>query len=64
MLPKFWQVVSLFNPVVYLISGFRWAFYNNSDVSIAASLFAITIFTVFCIFIIFLIFKTGWRLRP
>ena len=56
MLPKFWQVVSLFNPVVYLISGFRWAFYNNSDVSIAASLFAITIFTVFCIFIIFLIF--------
>jgi len=47
-----------------LISGFRWAFYNNSDVSIAASLFAITIFTVFCIFIIFLIFKTGWRLRP
>ena len=64
MLPKFWQVVSLFNPVVYLISGFRWAFYNNSDVSITASLFAITIFTVFCIFIIFLIFKTGWRLRP
>ena len=64
MIPKFWQVVSLFNPVVYLISGFRWAFYNNSDVSITASLFAITIFTVFCIFIIFLIFKTGWRLRP
>ena len=64
MLPKFWQVVSLFNPVVYLISGFRWAFYDHSDVSIITSLVAITVFTGFCIFIIFIIFKTGWRLRP
>ena len=64
MLPKFWQVVSLFNPVVYLISGFRWAFYDHSDVSIVTSLVAITVFTGFCIFIIFIIFKTGWRLRP
>ena len=64
MLPKFWQVVSLFNPVVYLISGFRWAFYDHSDVSIVTSLVAITLFTSFCIFIIFIIFKTGWRLRP
>ena len=64
MLPKFWQVVSLFNPVVYLISGFRWAFYDHSDVSIITSLLAIILFTGFCIFIIFIIFKTGWRLRP
>lgn len=64
MLPKFWQVVSLFNPVVYLISGFRWAFYDHSDVSIITSLVAIAVFTGFCIFIIFIIFKTGWRLRP
>ena len=64
MLPKFWQVVSLFNPVVYLISGFRWAFYDHSDVSIVTSLLAIIFFTGFCIFIIFIIFKTGWRLRP
>ena len=64
MLPKFWQVVSLFNPVVYLISGFRWAFYDHSDVSIVTSLLAIILFTGFCICIIFIIFKTGWRLRP
>ena len=64
MLPKFWQVVSLFNPVVYLISGFRWAFYDQSDVSIVTSLLAIILFTGFCISIIFIIFKTGWRLRP
>jgi len=64
MLPKFWQVVSLFNPVVYLISGFRWAFYDHSDVSIVTSLLAIILFTGFCIFIIFIIFRTGWRLRP
>ena len=64
MLPKFWQSVSLFNPVVYLISGFRWAFYDYSDVSIVTSLLAIILFTGFCIFIIFIIFKTGWRLRP
>ena len=64
MLPKFWQIVSLFNPVVYLISGFMWAFYDHSDVSIVTSLLAIILFTGFCIFIIFIIFKTGWRLRP
>ena len=64
MLPKFWQIVSLFNPVVYLISGFRWAFYDHSDVSIVTSLLAIILFTGFCIFIIFINFKTGWRLRP
>lgn len=64
MLPKFWQLVSMFNPVVYLISGFRWAFYGNSDVPIVTSLLAIVVFTGLCILIIFVIFKTGWRLRP
>ena len=64
MLPKFWQLVSMFNPVVYLISGFRWAFYDNSDVPIVTSLLAIMVFTGLCILIIFVIFKTGWRLRP
>jgi ABC-2 type transport system permease protein len=64
MLPKFWQFVSMFNPVVYLISGFRWAFYDNSDVPIVTSLLAIMAFTGLCILIIFVIFKTGWRLRP
>ena len=52
MLPKFWQVVSLFNPVVYLISGFRLAFYDHSFVSIVTSFLEIILFTVFCIFII------------
>jgi ABC-2 type transport system permease protein len=56
--------VSMFNPVVYLISGFRWAFYDNSDVPIVTSLLAIMAFTGLCILIIFVIFKTGWRLRP
>ena len=64
MLSKFWQFVSMFNPVVYLISGFRWAFYGNSDVPIVTSLLAIMVFTGLCILIIFVIFKTGWRLRP
>ena len=64
MLPKFWQFVSMFNPVVYLISGFRWAFYGNSDVPIVTSLLAIVVFIGLCILIIFVIFKTGWRLRP
>ena len=64
MLPKFWQFVSMFKPVVYLISGFRWAFYDNSDVPIVTSLLAIMAFTGLCILIIFVIFKTGWRLRP
>ena len=64
MLPKFWQFVSMFNPVVYLISGFRWAFYDNSDVPIVTSLLVIMVFTGLCILIIFVIFKAGWRLRP
>lgn len=63
-LPPFWQAVSLFNPVVYLISGFRWAFYEVSDVNIAISLGAVAVFMVACLGIITWIFNTGWRIKP
>jgi ABC-2 type transport system permease protein len=63
MLPPFWQTLSLFNPVVYLISGFRWAFFGQSDVPIGLSLAAIAVFTLGCIAVVGWIFKTGWRLR-
>ena len=63
MLPPFWQTVTLFNPVVYLISGFRWAFFGTADVSIGISLFAIAAFTAICMGVIWWIFKTGYRLR-
>jgi ABC-2 type transport system permease protein len=63
MLPPFWQTVTLFNPVVYLISGFRWAFFGTADVSITLSLFAIAGFTAVCMGVIWWIFKTGYRLR-
>ncbi|SHI59719.1 ABC-2 type transport system permease protein [Palleronia salina] len=63
MLPELWQTVTYFNPVVYLVSGFRWSFYGLADVPIGWSLLAILGFTAACIFIIGLIFRTGWRLR-
>ncbi|MFQ1701043.1 ABC transporter permease [Loktanella agnita] len=63
MLPSGWQTVALFNPVVYLISGFRWAFFNTSDVGIGISLAAITLFTAICVTVIWWIFRTGWRIR-
>lgn len=63
MLPPVWQVISHFNPVVYLISGFRWSFFGTADVPIVTSLFAIAGFTAFCIGIIWWIFRTGWRIR-
>lgn len=63
MLPPFWQSVSLLNPVVYLISGFRWSFYESSDVSLATSVTMILVFLTLCIGIIAWIFKTGYRLR-
>ncbi|MEM8775339.1 MAG: ABC transporter permease [Pseudomonadota bacterium] len=63
MLPPFWQTVTLFNPVVYLISGFRWSFFGEADVAIGASLLAITVFTLICLALIWLIFKTGYRIR-
>ena len=63
MLPPVWQVISHFNPVVYLISGFRWSFFGTADVSIGMSLFAIAAFTSLCMAVIWWIFKTGWRIR-
>lgn len=63
MLPPIWQTVTLFNPVVYLISGFRWSFFGTADVSIGVSLFAIALFTGGCLAIIWWIFRTGWRIR-
>lgn len=63
MLPPVWQTITMFNPVVYLISGFRWAFFGTADVPIAISLFAITIFTAGCMAVVWWIFKTGYRLK-
>lgn len=63
MLPPFWQQVSLLNPVVYLISGFRWSFYEHSDVSPATSVVMIVVFTVAALGIIAWMFKSGYRLR-
>jgi ABC-2 type transport system permease protein len=63
MLPPFWRSVSLFNPVVYLISGFRWSFYESSDVSIGVSITMVAVFLAVCITVIWWIFKTGYKLR-
>ncbi len=63
MLPPAWQTVALFNPVVYLISGFRWAFFGIADVPVGLSLLAIAGFTLLCLGVIWWIFRTGWRLR-
>jgi len=63
MLPPVWQTVTLFNPVVYLVSGFRWSFYGIADVSVGISLAAIGFFLVVCIGVVGWIFKTGYRLK-
>jgi ABC-2 type transport system permease protein len=63
MLPEFWQKVSLLNPVVYLISGFRWSFYEHADVNLMVSVAMIFVFMALCTGIIAWIFKTGYRLR-
>ena len=63
MLPSAWQTVTLFNPVVYLISGFRWSFYGISDVSVAVSVGMIMLFMGLCLALIAWIFKTGYRLK-
>ena len=63
MLPPIWQTISYFNPVVYLISGFRWAFFGLSDVPVVTSLFAIAGFFALCLGIVGWIFRTGWRIR-
>ncbi len=63
MLPPFWQTVSLFNPVVYLISGFRWSFYGIADVSVGVSLGMTVLFLIICLTAVGWIFKTGYRLK-
>jgi ABC-2 type transport system permease protein len=63
MLPPIWQTVTLFNPVVYLISGFRWSFFENADVAVGLSLAMTCGFLIACLITIWLIFKTGYRLR-
>jgi ABC-2 type transport system permease protein len=63
MLPPFWQTASLFNPVVYLISGFRWSFYGIADVSVGVSLSMTILFLAICLATVWWIFKTGYRLK-
>ncbi|WP_300546681.1 ABC transporter permease [Roseovarius sp.] len=63
MLPPAWQTVTLFNPVVYLISGFRWSFFGTADVAIGISLAAIGVFFALCLAAVWLIFKTGYRIK-
>ena len=63
VLPPVWQTVTLFNPVVYLISGFRWSFFEIADVSVTVSLAMTTLFLAVCLVIIWWIFKTGYRLK-
>ena len=63
MLPPFWQKVTLFNPVLYLISGFRWSFYEISDVSVTVSIGMISVFLVLCMTLVWWMFKTGYRLK-
>jgi ABC-2 type transport system permease protein len=64
MLPPPWQTISLFNPVVYLVSGFRWSFYGLGDVSVAASLGFTAGFMAACLVLLWWMFKTGYRLKP
>ena len=63
MLPPLWQTITLFNPVVYLISGFRWSFYGVSDVSVGISLGMIVFFMLICLGLIWLIFRTGYKIK-
>ena len=63
MLPPVWQKITLFNPVVYLISGFRWSFYGNADVPVGISIAAILGFLVACLVAVWWIFRSGWKLK-
>jgi len=63
MLPPAWQTVTLFNPVLYLISGFRWSFFEVADVGVGVSLMMITIFLLSCLLLVWWMFKTGYRLK-
>ena len=63
MLPGIWAKIALFNPVVYLVSGFRWSFYGVSDVGVGLSLGMTLMFMLACLVVVWWIFKTGWRLK-
>jgi ABC-2 type transport system permease protein len=63
VLPPFWQTVSLFNPIVYLISGFRWSFYEIADVSLPASAALTAVFMLVCLAVVWWIFRTGYRIK-
>jgi ABC-2 type transport system permease protein len=63
MLPEAFQAVSLFNPIVYVISGFRWTFYGTGDVAIGVSVFALLAFLAACFLLVWWIFRTGYRLK-
>jgi ABC-2 type transport system permease protein len=63
MLPPAWQTVTLFNPVLYLISGFRWSFFEVADVSVGVSLAMISLFLLICLVLVWWMFKTGYRLK-
>lgn len=63
MLPPLWQKITLFNPVLYLVSGFRWSFYEIADVSVVTSLTMISVFLLLCIVTVWWIFKTGYKVK-
>lgn len=63
MLPPFWQKVTLFNPVLYLVSGFRWSFYEIADVSVGVSLGMVSVFLSVCMLLVWWIFKTGYKIK-
>ena len=63
MLPQLWQTITLFNPVVYLISGFRWTFFGQGDVTMVASVAALALFLTLCLGIIYWMLRTGYRLK-
>ena len=62
-MPPVWQTITLFNPVVYLISGFRWSFYGNADVAVGISLAATLGFLALCLAVVWWIFRTGYKLK-
>jgi ABC-2 type transport system permease protein len=64
MLPPLWRKITLFNPVVYLVSGFRWSFYGVSDVGVSLSLGMTLGFTALCLVVVWWIFTTGYKLKP
>jgi len=63
MLPPLWQTISLFNPVLYLVSGLRWSFYELSDVNVVVSMICISLFMLVCFAVVAWMFKTGYKLR-